>query len=441
MPGDDIDLLEGVDLLNPLGIHYVSGDTDGDELLDSTETWIFSYTRNNVLLDAGDTLVNTASVSATDDEGNTASDTDDATVTGVDVLPDIAIVKTASVTSVQAGAPTAVTYTYQITNESSAGPLDPLTLTSLVDDNGTPGDTSDDIDLLEGVDLLNPLGIHYVSGDDGDELLEDGETWIFDYDTTVTLDAGETRTNIVTVNATDDEDNPVSDTDDASVTAFNLGRTPGFWSNNGASLWDGNGATTRNGGLGIVPVGQDLMYKIKDTDGDGDIDNAAGVTGFLMIGDWDKDGIADANENVLIISRTDALSFLNSSEKAQQDGRYMLARDTVASWLNYLGGSHVGDSDDPNSAMHYIDEAVAWLIEATTNEDHLFTKAELTTATKVATNTAAWNTGYDFNGTAGVQHDLPAAGEHDLGDDVNLDILGGGTIHSGLDHYNNHGFI
>ena len=100
----------------------------------------------------------------------------------------------------------------------------------------------------------------------------------------------------------------------------------------------------------------------------------------------------------------------------------------IASWLNYLGGSFVGDSDDADGAMHYIDEAVAWLIEATTNENHIFTRAELTAGTKVATNSAAWQIGYDFNGTAGVQHDLPAASQHDLGDDVNLDILGGGTL-------------
>jgi hypothetical protein len=35
----------------------------------------------------------------------------------------------------------------------------------------------------------------------------------------------------------------------------------------------------------------------------------------------------------------------------------------------------------------------------------------------------------------------PAAGQHDLGTGTTLDILAGGLIHSGLDHYNNFGFV
>src|SRR4029079_7104459 len=132
--------------------------------------------------------------------------------------------KVASVTQIQAGLPTDVTFTYSITNTSPAGTDDPITLTHLVDDAGTPGDTSDDFILFDGDSTLG-LGTNYVSGDDGDGLLEKGETWVFQYTVNdLVLDAGETRTNIATVNGHDDEDNSVSDTDDAAVTAFNLGR-------------------------------------------------------------------------------------------------------------------------------------------------------------------------------------------------------------------------
>lgn len=440
-PGDDINLLAGVDPTHLLGTYYVSGDADNDQLLDSTESWVFSYTRTGVVLNGDESLVNVAAVTATDDEGNSVGDDDDATVTGTDILPDIGIVKTASITSIQAGAPTLVTFSYSVTNDS-VSPLDPLTLTSLVDDSGTISDVSDDVDLLEGIDGTHPLGIHYVSGDDGDGLLENGETWLFQDQVTLTLNAGETRTNIVTVNATDDEDNPVSATDDASVTAYNLGRTPGFWSNNGSLLWDGNtGTFPKAGGLGIVAPGQDLAYAIFDLNGDGAVDSA-GSRQYLMIGDWDRDGVADANENVLVVSRADALSLLQSSEKLQQDGRYTLSRDMIASWLNYLGGSYVGDSDDPNSAMHYIDEATAWLIETTSNQNHVLTKAELTAGTKVAQSSSAWSQGFDYDGDAVKGENMvPAAGQHDIGLGTTLDILGGSTIHAGLDHYNNFGFI
>ena len=40
-----------------------------------------------------------------------------------------------------------VTYTYVVTN-TSTGSTDPLTITSLIDDNGTPGNAADDVNLL-----------------------------------------------------------------------------------------------------------------------------------------------------------------------------------------------------------------------------------------------------------------------------------------------------
>src|SRR5205085_6458209 len=96
------------------------------------------------------------------------------------------------------------------------------------------------------------------------------------------------------------------------------------------------------GTTSFLGANKDLLYTVNDLNGDGSIVGAAETTGsrqYLLIGDWDHDGLADPTENVLAITRTQALSLLNSSEKQQQDGRYMLARDLVASWLNFLGGS------------------------------------------------------------------------------------------------------
>ena len=439
-PADDIDLLAGIDATHPLGIYYVSGDLDFDGLLDTTETWIFQAPRTGVVLDATDTMTNVAAVNAIDEEGNNTTDSDDATITAVDVLPAINIDKIASPTQIQAGVLSSVTFTYSITNTSTTT-LDPITLTELVDDNGTPLNLADDVNLLTGA-VGTDLGDYYVSGDDGDALLETGETWIFEYTTDVTLLPGQSRTNVVSVTGEDDEGNSVGDTDDAIVTAFNLGRTPGFWSNNGSLLWDGNTSTfPKAGGLGIVDPGEDLAYAIFDLNGDGVVDNA-GSRQYLMIGDWNTNGIADANENVLVISRANALSLLNASDKLQQDGRYTLSRDMVASWLNYLGGSFVGDSDDPNSAMHYLDEATAWLIETTSDHNHVLTVSELSAGTKVAQNGSAWQEGFDYDGDlVKGENMVPAAGQHDIGLGTTLDILGGSAIHTGLDHYNNFGFI
>jgi len=439
---DDIDLLDG-QIDARLSQYYVSGDTDNDGLVDFGEDWLFTFTREETVINAG-TLTNTANVIGVDEEGFNVSDDDTADVTVEDVDPTIMVDKVASVTQIQAGQSTPVTFTYTITNTSPAS-TDPITLTHLEDDNGTV-ETSDDKVLFDGDSTLG-LGTYYVSGDDGDGLLESGESWLFQWTTDVTLAAGVTRTNVVTVDGHDDEDNPVTDTDDATVTAFNLGRTPGFWSNNGSLLWDGkDGTMPKAGGLGIVPIGQDLAYEIKDLDVDGDDDTGAGSRCYIMIGDWDKDGIADANENVLLISRQDALSLLNSSMKQQQDGRFMLARDLVASWLNYLGGSYVGNPDNATSTsvVHYIDEAVAWL-QQTTDGNQIFLKSELTSLTKVGTSTPKWNTGIDLDDIgAAVNPGMPAAGQHDFvlpGANNDIDILGGSQLHTGLDHYNNFGFI
>ena len=91
-------------------------------------------------------------------------------MTGVNVLPAIHVEKAASLTQVQAGAQTSVTFTYDVTNISTTS-LDPLTLTHLVDDIGTVA-TGDDVDLLaHGT---------FVGGDtNGNSLIDKGETWSF----------------------------------------------------------------------------------------------------------------------------------------------------------------------------------------------------------------------------------------------------------------------
>ncbi len=110
----------------------------------------------------------------------------------------------------------------------------------------------------------------------------------------------------------------------------------------------------------------------------------------------------------------------------------MLARDTVATWLNGLAGNGVGTASDTNSPHHYVDEAVAWLIH-TSSGDNVLTVAELTAGTAVKANSAPWQTGFDnvfgANG-AGVLNTYPI-----------IDILGGSAIHTALDGYNNTGAI
>jgi hypothetical protein len=79
----------------------------------------------------GDSQTDTVTASGVDDNGNSISGSDDATVDILDVLPAISVVKTADPTSVLEGAGQSVTFTVVVDNDSVA---DPLTLTSLTDD-------------------------------------------------------------------------------------------------------------------------------------------------------------------------------------------------------------------------------------------------------------------------------------------------------------------
>ncbi|MBA1144223.1 hypothetical protein, partial [Mesorhizobium neociceri] len=204
---DDINLLNGFVANSTHGTHYVSGDTDNDYLVDSNETWIFTADVNIAAHDAGSSIVNTVVVHAHDDDTtNDVTATDDATVTVTDVAPSIHVAKTADPTSIDEGSATDVTYTYEVTNTSAAGAFDPLTLTGLVDDNATPGDAADDIDLLDGFVAGSDHGTHYVSGDiDDDYLVDSDETWTFT--ATVGIDAQNAGSivNTVVVHGHDDD--------------------------------------------------------------------------------------------------------------------------------------------------------------------------------------------------------------------------------------------
>ncbi len=177
----------------------------------------FTVTGVALTLDDGqagqDPYINTVTVNAVDDEGSAASDTDTATLNVTPVAPSITIVKSANpVVITESGG--LVTFTYEVSN-TSASPTDPLTIISLVDDNGTPADASDDFDVLV-------TGTVVKSGGNEDNLLEQGETWT--YSVTKQIDPADavSITNVATVTAEDDDGETVSDTDDATVDVASL---------------------------------------------------------------------------------------------------------------------------------------------------------------------------------------------------------------------------
>ncbi len=146
---------------------------------------------------AGDTETDTVTASGYDDEETPVSDSDDATVTIVgedDGLPVIDVQKTADPVIVfEPGG--MVTFTVEVTNLS--GPTDPVTITSLVDD--IHGD-------------LNGQGTCSVP-----QTIQPGDTYTCAFPAMVQGVAGDSETDTVTASGTDDEGNPVSDSDDATV--------------------------------------------------------------------------------------------------------------------------------------------------------------------------------------------------------------------------------
>jgi uncharacterized repeat protein (TIGR01451 family) len=342
---------------------FVSGDNNSDGLLDLGETWIYEATGTAIVGDYSNT--GTASGSYTDSAGQTRTDTetDDSSYFGLD--PHINIEKlTNGVESAIVRIGDAITWSYTVTNTGNTG----LSNVTIVDDNGTAA-SADDI-TLDYFDL--------VSGDlDDDQVLDTTETWLFESTGTATV-ARYTNTATVSGDVTDDAGHvgTANDTDTSSYLAGPGVRTPGFWGNLGLQFWDGK--------VGFTKVGPDFPSAELAPIG-------PSATTYLILG-GDHDNTLEAGE--LQVSLKDALALINASQKQQQDARWMLTRDAIATELNIRAGNP-GTDTDPETVdpQHLLDDAVAWLI-ATTSGDQTLTTAELTKGTAVSTNSSTWSSPY-----------------------------------------------
>src|SRR6476619_5995488 len=173
------------------------GDSDQDNLLDIGETW--QYTASNTVtqaeLDAGTSIVNTATVTGT----GATPDSDDATV-AVAQGTILHIEKDATVADGTANSTSdVINYTLAVTNQGNAA------IANVVVDDPF---TTNEAPVLNGT---------FNTGDtDQDSLLDVGETWQYTASHTVTqagLDAGTAIVNTATVTG----DGATPDSDDASV--------------------------------------------------------------------------------------------------------------------------------------------------------------------------------------------------------------------------------
>ncbi|MFC0587788.1 hypothetical protein ACFFF7_00005, partial [Novosphingobium aquiterrae] len=237
------------------------------------------------------------------------------------------------------------------------------------------------------------------------------------------------HTNTATVTTTQG----ATDTDAANYYGLHVDtgpgvRTPGFW-NRWTTLWDGTAVgDPKQMGTPGFPA-QDVLYKV-DSNGDGVI-NGQDKAG-LLIGDWDKDGIRDAGEDVIFISLADARSLVGAANKTVgSDGVQIIGRDLIATWLNYLEGNAIdkaGTADNSHNPQHFIQDAVNYLQafagingpnESNSGASDTFDVFDLATHKETRTNSTYWQTahpelGYDHSGAA---------------------------MHTALDTYNNTGTI
>ena len=229
-------------------------------------------------------------------------------------------------------------------------------------------------------------------------------------------------------------------------------RTPGFWANSKwGQFWnyDPTKASTLTDQDSLQQAGQpnfpggELLYKI-DVDKNGTVDNVSG----LLIGDYNKNGITDAGEDTLYISLDAAKKLINASNKQLVDGKtadgiWMLGRDMVATWLNYLAnnpGSDTGNcvggvdsGDGTNSPREFLDAAIDWMQQFASD-------ANSTTASNNLINSY-----HDGDHQATFQFDARVApssvswqNAFTPGEDIPVSAA---AMHSALDAYNNTGKI
>ena len=228
-------------------------------------------------------------------------------------------------------------------------------------------------------------------------------------------------------------------------------RTPGFWaSTKWGTFWDGvSGNEPKQAGTPGFASGE-LLYKI-DTNKDGHVDGSDSNAAGLLIGDYNMDGITDNGEDTIYMSLADAKKLINASSKQLVDGKtadgiYMLGRDVVATWLNYLANNDgttgecvgpVNSSDGTNTPREYLDAAIDWLQQ--------FASKSNSDDTSITTDTNTNTSFHDGNGQACFEFDgriAPSSASWQnpftVGDDIPVSAA---AMHSALDGYNNTGMI
>ncbi|MBX3012362.1 MAG: hypothetical protein KF832_12685 [Caldilineaceae bacterium] len=280
----------------------LSGD-DGDLILQPNEIWIFRCTVTQPLAD----FTNYARVTATDGAGNDVEDDD---IWDVKVVnPRIFLEKSPKNSSVLQGAN--VDFTLNVRNLGDQN----LTITAFSDP------------LCD-----NPP--RYISGDDGDQILEPGEIWRY---TCTVSNAQSDFTNVAVVTAVDPNGIEVSDSESAAVNVVNAGidlvkmaDTPQIFQGQTAKF------TLRVTNTGVENLGNVDIIDAKCSWAEHS--NPSNPSDLPTSGD-DGDGILELNETwIYQCSIPNAVAdFTNSARvKAREVSTGLLVQDTASASVDVL---------------------------------------------------------------------------------------------------------
>lgn len=170
-----------------------------DANIGGIDTYTCSFTAD-VTGNAGDSETDTVTATGIDARNNPISGSDTATVTISDLQPAITVVKLASPTEVfEPGGP--VSFSIKVTNNSAGS--DPVTMNSLTDS------------IYGNLDGKGDCAVPQV-------LAGNGGSYSCSFTANVAGNYADTETDTVTASGTDDDGNPVSDSDSATVMVVNV---------------------------------------------------------------------------------------------------------------------------------------------------------------------------------------------------------------------------
>ncbi|UZJ27067.1 hypothetical protein RHODO2019_19095 (plasmid) [Rhodococcus antarcticus] len=222
-------------------VHNV-GDTNSNGLLDPGEVWMYTSAGVATYTVVAGQFTSSATVTAVEPHlgtAATASDVSDHLGAVHQVTPAVTIVK--AINALDPLHPTTVedantqpakelligqqiVWTYTVTNTGNA----PVTITALVDDNGTPASPGDD---FTPTPVLGADAVHNVGDTNHNGLLDVGETWLFRATGTVGAGSYVNTARVTVVEPTTGQIADASDIAGYYGLAAAQGLSPGYWKN------------------------------------------------------------------------------------------------------------------------------------------------------------------------------------------------------------------